>query len=235
MTPSSVCLDTDIGPLWYPEGDGGVTAFVSSNGFWEPEESEQIRKYLKSGDIFIDVGAHIGYFSVMAAQIVGDKGQVHSIEPEFDNASLLARNLEGFNNCIMYQAAAWRCKGKLDFYRSSVNSGDNRLYHHEESLDKVLVPGFPLDDLNLPRVDLIKVDTQGSDHYVLEGARNLIESNHPPIIVEWWPEGITARGDDQTKVLLGYTDLGYKIVPLTTNGTLPSDGYCSILLEPVNG
>jgi FkbM family methyltransferase len=232
---AEVLLDTDVGKLWYPEGDGGVTAFVSANGFWERAEAEQIRKCLRSGDTFIDVGAHIGYFSVLAAQIVGDTGQVLSIEPEFSNATMLAKNLEPYTNTCMFQAAAWKERATLDFFISSVNSGDNRMFEHPESLPPVKVPAFPLDDLYVSNVSCIKIDTQGHDHSVVEGALKTIERCRPRIVVEWWPEGMQGAGVNPTNVLLRYTDLDYKVIPLTQDGILPTDGYCSLLLEPLDG
>lgn len=230
----SVLLDTDVGKLLYPEGDGGVTSFVEANGFWEPAEAEQIRKCLQSGDTFIDVGAHIGYFSVLAAQIVGTTGQVISIEPEYNNFRLLFKNLRPYKNTILFQTAAWNERKILDFYRSSVNSGDNRMFYHGESLESIKVPAFPLDDLYVSNVTCIKIDTQGSDHLVIEGALKIIERWRPKIIVEWWPSGLIEAGIGPTKVLLAYADLGYKITPLTMDGALPADGYCSLLLEPLD-
>lgn len=225
-------LETDIGPIWYHEGDGGVTAFVQANGFWEAAEGEQIRKWLKPGDTFIDVGAHVGYFSVMAAQIVGKDGEVISIEPDFDNATLLAKNLEQFTNTVLFQAAAWSSRELLKFYRSSVNTGDHRMYYHPESKEEVTVPAFPIDDLYIEDVSLIKIDTQGNDHKVILGASKTIERCRPRLIVEWWPEGMRAAEYNPTSILLDYIDMGYKINPLTNNGMIPNDGYCSLLLEP---
>lgn len=229
---NSTLVQTDVGDLWYPEGDGGVTTIVQRDGLWEKAEGDLIRYYLHPGDTFVDVGAHVGYFSVMAAQIVGDEGSVISIEPVENNATLLSKNLESYTNCVMIEAAAWSGAGTAEIYCNSFNSGDNRLFDHTESVPPVSIPTFPLDDLKIRRLDLLKVDTQGTDHVVLSGARGTIKRCNPLIIVEWWPEGIRGYGSDPLKVLEFYDKLGYELSSIGVDKIPFKDGYCSLLLEP---
>lgn len=224
-------LTTDVGELWY-HSDDPITSIVYEQGAWERPEGDLIKTYLHKGDTFVDVGAHVGYFSAMAAQLVGLEGSVIAIEPAEENATLLAMNLESYTNCIMICAAAWKKNALLELYCSSINSGDNRLFDHADSIPPVNVPAFSLDGLGLKRLDVLKLDAQGTDHIILSGARNTINICKPLIIVEWWPEGIRRYGHDPLRVLKFYENIGYEISGVGVNELPFTDGYCSLLLEP---
>jgi FkbM family methyltransferase len=230
--PDSQTVQTNVGPLEYHRGDGGVTEIVLRDGEWERAEAEVIKSVLRKGDTFIDVGAHVGYFSVMAAQIVGEKGRVLAVEASPDNCELLAENLFPYKNAALFAGAAWSHQGFLELYESGVNSGDHRVYPHDEHQRVHRIPAFPLDDWGLKEVSLIKIDTQGTDHKVVEGAVETLKRCRPKIIVEFWPEGIRGFGSTPADVLLFYQNLGYDAELIGSANDALQHRYCSLLLEP---
>ena len=225
-------IPTDVGILWYKSGDEGVTTIVQGTGTWEPHTGKAIRSVLQEGDFFVDVGAHVGYFSVMAAQIVGETGSVMAFEPHPENVQLLSKNLAPYANSVICPLALAETRGAVALYPSAVNSGDNRLSPHARSAGAITVQTLPLDGFGIKRLDFLKIDTQASDHKVMEGARETIERCRPFITTEYWPEGLLEAGVDPQSVLKFYKDLGYDYFVLG-GGPLPVEqGYCELWLEP---
>src|SRR4051812_32772734 len=84
-------------------------------GQYEPETTRLFKKVLKPGMTFVDVGAHIGYFSRLAAKLVGEKGTVRAFEPVVENFPLLKSNLAMFPNAKIFQEALSDHAGTISF------------------------------------------------------------------------------------------------------------------------
>jgi len=131
----------------------------------------------KRGDIVIDVGAHVGTFTVNAAKLVGDKGLVVAIEPEPSNLALLQRNIDSqnLNNVKVIRKAVWDKAAKLWLYLSK-HSGLHSLCY--ASGDRVEVEAESLDNivskLGLSQVDFVKIDVEGAEIEVLKGAERIL-------------------------------------------------------------
>lgn len=94
LSPDLVCeVDTDVGSLYAHEGDAVLAPALRQDGRWEPQESDFLRATLRRGDTFLDVGANIGYLTLLGAAAVGPEGTVLAIEPEPRNVSLLRANI----------------------------------------------------------------------------------------------------------------------------------------------
>jgi predicted O-methyltransferase YrrM len=91
-------VETVAGRLLLHRDDHVITPVLQRYGMWEPGETRYLLSTLTAGQTFVDVGAHVGYFSVLAARRVGPAGSVIAIEPELRNLELLRRNLER-NDC----------------------------------------------------------------------------------------------------------------------------------------
>src|SRR5262245_36198270 len=86
-------VTVDGSTFYLQPGDNYLTQLVVHSGEYEPTETQLVRQVLKEGDVFIDVGANIGWFTVHAAKLVGEKGQVIAFEPEPSNLAMLERNV----------------------------------------------------------------------------------------------------------------------------------------------
>lgn len=159
-------------------------------GTWEPNVSQVVADVIKKGMTVIDVGAHIGYYSLYFAKCVGPTGRVFSFEPVPENLALLSKNIQ-LNKIRWIEAfpnAVYSCTKDISFAvpSESENSGEGSL-----SLDrggrKILVHAVSLDSFCssldvLP--NLIKLDVEGAELEVLLGAKNTIDRCRPKLLIE---------------------------------------------------
>jgi FkbM family methyltransferase len=159
----------------------------------------------------IDVGAALGLFSLDLWRLVGPSGRVIAIEPAESNTKLLARNARANKASIeVIRAAASNEDGSREFFLTS--SSDSHAFYHHPLIDPsrtVNVRTLRLDSV-IDKADFIKVDVEGAEIEVLEGARRLL-AVRPPLVVEWVPACQLAAGNQvgDLPVLLG--DLGYEL------------------------
>lgn len=137
----------------------------------------------KPGNCIIDVGANIGYYMLLFRKMVGEKGRVICFEPEPSNFAEIDSNIK--NNSLMNvdltQAAVGMMSGKTSF-----SCGLNGMVQPNGSGD-LDVEMVPLDLVITEKVDLIKIDVEGYEAYVLKGAEILIERFHPALFLEVHP------------------------------------------------
>jgi FkbM family methyltransferase len=206
---AAVSLLTDVGELWLPADCQVVTPALEADGTWDPEDGAALAAALEPGMTVLDVGAHVGYFAILAARIVGPRGRVLAVEPDPLNFSLLRANIErlGLDWVETVNAAAWRSSGTLELSRSEVNSGDHRI-----GADGLTVRAVTVDELvGDARMDVALLDTQGSERAVIEGMTGVIARSRPRLQVEFWPDAIRDFGDDPCELLEWYRSLGYEV------------------------
>jgi FkbM family methyltransferase len=162
----------------------------------EPEVQEAIRTYLKPGDCFFDVGAHVGLYSLIASRVVGIDGCVVAFEPDPRNVQLLREHVirNGLSNVSIEEAAVWRSDGEVLFLRggstpmgkssrrgaviepgAAPESGDT-ISIQAVSLDRYAADGYS--------PSLVKVDVEGAECEVLKGAEKLLAKVKPALICE---------------------------------------------------
>jgi len=103
---------------------------LSINGVYEPFETELVRKEVKKGDVVLDIGANIGYYTLIFAKLVGQEGEVLAFEPDPNNFALLKKNIEinGYRNVSLLQKAVSNRSGKIRLYLSDSNPGAHTIY-----------------------------------------------------------------------------------------------------------
>jgi FkbM family methyltransferase len=213
-------VNTQVGPLLAHRDDEVITANLIRWGVWEAQETKFLRGLLRPGDTFVDVGANIGYFSVLAAGCIGSTGYLIAFEPEPRNLELLRRNLDRHGvrtNATVFPLAAYSHPCQMALATNEANRGDHFLAPHAST--GLRVRCVRLDDV-LPRsVDVIKIDTQGFDHDVLAGLSETIEAN-PGLVVltELSLTKLSDRGIDVDEVLAGYLARGFGIEALDPVG-----------------
>jgi FkbM family methyltransferase len=173
-----------------------VSRYILVRGVWELESWAEIAKNLPPDGTFIDIGAHIGYYSVKAAAVLGPNGRVVSIEPNPVTLGTLRANVgQAKGGKISVQPVA--CSDReavLKFYAAPrQNTGESSLSSKNAGQEGAIAGTYevrarPLDDiaaeLGLTRVDVVKIDVEGAEMLVLKGAKSTLARFHPVLIIE---------------------------------------------------
>jgi FkbM family methyltransferase len=222
VLPPSVACDTAVGWVLLPEQDQLMRPWIQEHGMWEPAESAALAAMIRPGHVVVEIGAHVGYLTLLMARATGSTGRLLAIEANPDNYALLAENVRrsGLDHVHTVHAAAWRSAGELTMGLSADNTGDHRVYVHPDVTGTVTVPSVRVDDLleATQRIDVVKVDAQGVDHVALEGMRRTLARSRPVVLLEFWPDGIRQFGDDPLETLHLYDDLEYDACVLEAPG-----------------
>ncbi len=180
---------------------------VFSNDGLELEVRSLIRKTLQPGDVAIDVGAYIGFHTLLMAKLVGEEGAVHSFEPAPDNLLYLRKNVDknGFGNVKIHPCAAGTTNSEVEFYVGETSTLNSRSSQYKWS-KKIRISEKKIDNLAIDRVKLVKIDVEGYELQVLEGMSHTLAKSHDIcLIIEWNPDALVSSGhhpDDLPKLLL---------------------------------
>ena len=178
---------------------------------WEPSTTEIFKKMVKEGDTVVDLGANIGYFTLLAAKLVGKKGKVYSFEPEPRNYNYLLKNIElnGYDNVFATQKAVSDETGKTKLYICPCDTGHHTINQYggikahkpdfiDDKKDFVEVETVTLDDFfkdTKQPVNVIKMDVEGAEMLALSGRDRIIrESKNIKMFVEFFPLLIREMG-----------------------------------------
>jgi FkbM family methyltransferase len=184
------------------EHDRFVSQQIRETGIWEPYETSLVVAMLARGSVFLDVGANLGYFSILAASIVGESGRVFAFEPDPSNLALFAAScdINGFNSRIhTYAGGLSNRADSARLYLSEDNMGDHQIYAGAIERDSVaieLVNGSDYLHGRLDSLDLVKIDTQGSEYAAVMGLMRLLQNllRPPRIIIELTPFSLREAG-----------------------------------------
>ncbi len=156
-------------------------------------ETRLMKRILRRGDTFIDVGANVGYYSFVASQLVGETGRVHSFEPIGENASTIRQVVErnGLRNIVLNETAVGAAAGAVTLYTGPWakigNSGWASRHPHGDLVQPVELPQVSLDDYvgrrEIGSVRLVKIDVEGMEPEVLKGMSGLLASPAAPDLI----------------------------------------------------
>lgn len=169
-----------------PVNDVGLERELYYHGTYESGTLQLMEQLLPPGGTFVDAGANIGLMTLHAAQIVGRTGRVLAFEPQPTTHDILQRNvaLNGFSWTAVHALALGETAGTATIYaREHVGRGGSSLYAPEAQASGVEVEVDTLDNKITGPVDLLKVDVEGHEVPVLEGARQLLSGAHPPAVI----------------------------------------------------
>src|SRR5579863_1663592 len=188
--------------------DTVVSRRLCAEGSFEHRETELVLQEVRRGDIVADLGANIGYYTLLFARQTGPQGHVYAFEPDPHNFSLLRRNVlqNGYANVTCVPCAVSDRSGSVRLYRNDGNRGDHRVYDSHDGRSSLDIPCLALDDyfaeIDRP-VNFIKMDIQGAEAGALRGMQRLIERGAADlrIVTEFWPRGLTLCGDNPRRFL----------------------------------
>jgi FkbM family methyltransferase len=220
---AAVDAETVIGDLWLSTADNLVTPGILEHKMYEAHLTGLLPQILRPGMTFVDVGANIGYFSVMASRLVGESGLVVAVEPAPGNVALLRANLwrNGCRNAVVLPIAAYTHTGQVQLALNPEGGAGNWVQPGElPGMTTLQVPCARLDDLlGGRRVDVLKTDAEGSDNIAIRGMEQTIRANPGIVIVaEFWTQAYGGRGESPAEVLGFYRELGLSLSLLRDTG-----------------
>jgi FkbM family methyltransferase len=209
----------DVGEfkILVPSDDSPIARSIIDAHQYEPHITAAIRRVLKPEMVFVDVGANIGYLSLIAAGVVGSRGKVISFEPgqHFCKLLYLSAKLNGFANIEIYPFAV-ADQRKNVIYDETHGSGSISQFdvNLETTSLRHIAAALTLDDVlrDEKSIHLIKMDIEGAEHLALRGAKNILKSHRPIIISEFSPAGLqSVSGVSGKDFLRGLIDAQYDI------------------------
>ena len=200
-----------------------ITQCLFRNRIWEPLETDLAKSEIKKGNTVLDIGANIGYYTLIFAKLVGDEGRVFAFEPDPKNFALLKKNVEinGYKNVILLQRGVSNRTGKTKLYLCEDNSGDHRIYDTKDGRRLIEIETVRLDDYFKDygtEIDFIKMDIQGAEPLAIEGMAGLLNRNQIfKIASEYYPAGIKRCGKDHEEYLRSLISYGFKLHFINTS------------------
>lgn len=190
----------------------------------ESFETKVLNKYLKKKQTVMDIGANIGFYSMLARSVVGPKGRIYSFEASKVNAELVKKTAQEnfFENITVVNVAISNIVGTGFLYVSPYYNSEHSLfdYHYSSgktSSDRISVVLETVDNFFKKneyesKVDLIKMDIEGSEVNALDGMTQTINDNTNLVLVtEFWPQGIKNSGAEPKEFLERLDSLGFRI------------------------
>jgi len=213
---------------------------LSTTGTWEITETKLVLDLVKEGDIVLDIGAHIGYFTLLLAKLVGKRGRVIAFEPDPDNFKLLKKNVavNGYSNVVLENKAVSDTVQTRKLYRSGHSSAASRL-HNPDNWAPVQVSTITLDSYLTGRdrcIDFIKMDAEGAEASVVRGADEVLrKSPHVKIVTEFSPNTIKSYGDDPSEYLYMLVSCGFSFYDINEDKEYVPIGIQAILRKYPSG
>jgi len=193
------------------------TLGLSLRGYYEQYETEIVKGEIKKGDVVLDLGANIGYYTLIFAKLVGESGKVFAFEPEPANFSLLKKNMEinGYNNIILIQKAVSDRDKIIKLYLHKYNKGAHTIYKSYDNQEfveiKTVKPDDYFENYN-GKIDFIKMDIEGSEGLALQGMSKILEKNkNIKIFTEFNPSLLKNCGTEPENYLNLLIQQGFKL------------------------
>lgn len=175
--------------------------WLSINGIYEKFETELVKQEIKKGDVVLDVGANIGYFTLIFAKLVGNNGKVFAFEPDPTNFEILKKNIElnGYKNVELVQKALSDKNQKVALIIDQQNTAGNHLNLESEiNENSIQIDAITADDYFKKfeqKINFIKIDVEGAETMVLKGMVNTLNKNNIlKLMVEYNPDAIMNMG-----------------------------------------
>ena len=206
--------------FYLPEG-----GMIYQYGFFEANLTNFLIRFLKEGNTFLDVGAHVGTYTILASKLVGDMGKVYAFEPTprtFDTLkqnSIIRSNINVYNNAILDKNSAiefFDYGPKFSAFNTFKKRNDENITFRNK-VKKISVSTLSLDSFceeNKINPDFIKIDAEGAEHIILNAMANILQKNKPVLSIEVsnTPEFLE-NSNNSIKKLVDFGYVGYIATP----------------------
>lgn len=187
---------------------------------WDPGVTKVLLDNLSAGMVFLDIGANVGYFSLLAAERVGPAGRVIAVEPNPTVVRQLQKNAQrnGLTNITVVQAACSDSSAPRELYLAGPSNTGKASFSSEnaQSRDFVKVECLPGDELiaklNPARLDLVKIDVEGAELHVLKGMAQSLSRLRPKLILEVAPPLLQNFSTEPDEVINFVREIGYRVL-----------------------
>jgi len=230
LKPKGIILINNVqrNKMYVNAEDKSMVPYLLLDCVWEKYKTELFKKTITQGMTVVDIGAGIGYYTLIAARLVGETGVVYAFEPEPCNYELLSKNIElnGFTNVVSIKKAVSDKKGKSKLYFEKeriVNPSLSKENVLSASKHKVIEKGgfIEVETISLDeffektvgnnKVNVIKVDTEGAEGLMVDGAEEILKSNNNlKMFIEFWPDGLAKLGTNPLRMLQKLKEYGFK-------------------------
>ncbi len=182
---------------------------LSIDGVYGILDTELVKKEILPNEIIIDVGANIGYYTLLFSKLVGTNGKVFAFEPEPNNFKLLKKNIHEnqYTNVIPEEKAVSNTSGFVDLHLAKDGIVGHRIFDSDSCDNSIKVPKIILDDyfekINLiDKINFVKIDVEGFEFGVLQGMQKIIQkSKNIKLFLEFNRTGIEEAGFSPNEVL----------------------------------
>lgn len=193
----------------------------SNNGIFEPQEMELVKQQINLGDTVLDIGANIGYYTLIFAKLVGEHGKVFAFEPDPNNFALLKKNIEinGYSNVVLVPKGVSNENKRAKLYLCEQNKGMHRVYNSVFCNDSIDIDLVRLDDyFPHEKINFIKIDIEGAEYHAIQGMQNLLNRNRDvKLLTEFSPAASLENGIDSSDYVKILVDLGFNIYSIGEN------------------
>lgn len=213
-----VCIQAHGHTLFLdPQDMGMARVFLLSGGRWEEPETRLFSSLVKEGMTVVDIGANVGYYTLLAARLVGPRGKVYAFEPSPGNFALLSQNVQanGYENVVLIPKAVSDRSGVAALHIDRASSGGHTLSGFHDGPDSISVESVSLDDYfsgECRAIDLLKMDAEGAEGSILAGMSRVLAQNPDlALLTEFFPRAIRGCGDSPEEFLRRLSVWGFRI------------------------
>ena len=205
-------------------------------GVYEPEATHFISSRIKLGMTVLDIGADIGYYTLLFAKHVGSKGRVYAFEPIPKAKCYLDKNISmnGLDNVRTFGFALFDKSDMVcleePLTKSQINPSKRRLSRNDIQVETKVFDEWKLKE-GVDNVDLVKLDVEGAELNVLRGMKNTLERQNPRILIELHPNQLKSFGSSPSDIIRFLSEFGYKIEPVGQTKMDSSEGKIILFCE----